>query len=290
MTSCIKCELCEHPGTLENATDKGVVPCNVRAFRENVFTVWRCTGCGSLHCVEEVDLPLYYSRYPLKNQKMTFHERIGYNNRLRFFEKQGLTKTDKILDYGCGAGLFVNFARKQGYNGIVGYDPYVSEFSDENSLLEKYDAVISYDVIEHFDDCRTFIRTLASLVKNNGIVAIGTPNADNLSISRPKDPSLHMPYHRHILSERVLLALGKEQLLFPKEIRLRSFYDSIIPTVNSRFLWSHIEKCGFLDAAVEPPQLSVVFGSASLIFAAFFGYFFPRNDYMQVIFKRGITS
>jgi hypothetical protein len=39
-----------------------------------------------------------------------------------------------------------------------------------------------------------------------------------------------------ILSERMLLALGREQGLELADIYRRSFYDSLLPTVNSRFL------------------------------------------------------
>src|SRR5260370_36249698 len=111
MSSCTRCNLCERPGTLSEAVDVGQVPCNVRRFKDHVFTLWRCTGCGCLHCKEDADLPVYYADYPLKYQKVTFSERIGYDNRVKLMHRQGVRGADSILDYGCGAGLFVNWLR-----------------------------------------------------------------------------------------------------------------------------------------------------------------------------------
>lgn len=292
MASCVECNLCDEPGTLagvaQAGAEVGAVPCNVREFSRDLFTLWRCTSCGSLHCAEDADLDRYYARYPLKTQKLTFNDRIGYRNRLRLIQKQGLTSSARVLDYGCGAGLFVGFLREQGVENANGYDPFVPEYSDQRLLDQQYDAVVSYDVIEHADDPRAFLQSLVRLVKPGGLLVIGTPNAENVSVSRKGDPSLHVPYHRHILSERVLLALGKEAGCEPSQVYERSFYDSLYPTVNSRFMWRYIEKTGgMLDAAVEPPRTDVVLRSPDLLFFAFFGYFFPLGDNIVVSFRKG---
>ena len=84
----------------------------------------------------------------------------------------------------------------------------------------------------------------------------------------------------------MLLALGREQGLEPADIYRRSFYDSLIPTVNSRFLWRYLEKSGLLDTAVEPPRTSLVLRSPDLLFSAFFGYFFPPGDWILVSFRK----
>jgi SAM-dependent methyltransferase len=262
------------------------IPCNVRRFQERVFTLWRCTGCGSLHCAEDADLALYYADYPLKRQNLGFAERIGYGNRLRLLERQGFRRSDRVLDYGCGAGLFVRSLRQKGLSQVFGYDAFVPEYQDPRRLEESYDAVVSYDVIEHDDDPREFMRLAAPLVRSRGLFVIGTPNADHVSLGRKGDPSLHPPYHRHILSERILLALGREQGLEPEHIHRRSYFDSLFPTVNSRFMWRYLGKSGLLDTAVEPPQTGLVLRSPDLLFFAFFGYFLPAGDSMIVSFRK----
>jgi len=290
MPECVQCNLCEEPGTLAGAAAAGAeigeVPCNVREFSRDLFTLWRCTGCGSLHCAEDADLDRYYARYPLKKQKLSFNDRIGYRNRWRLLQAQGLSISSKILDYGCGAGLFVDYLREQGVENAEGYDHFVPQYAEQRKLQKQYDAVVSYDVIEHSDEPRDFFRSLVDLVKPGGLLVIGTPNAENVSVHRKGDPSLHVPYHRHILSEKALLALGKEARCEPAQVYERSFYDSLYPTVNSRFMWRYIQKTGgLLDAAVEPPQTGVVLRSPDLVFFALFGYFFPLGDNIVVSFR-----
>jgi hypothetical protein len=107
-----------------------------------------------------------------------------------------------------------------------------------------------------------------------------------VSTARGGDPNLHVPYHRHILSERVLLALAREHGMEAVHIYRRSFYDSLIPTVNSRFMWRYISRTGgFLDAAVEPPDVSLVLRSPEMVLLAFGGYFWPRHDNILVTFR-----
>ncbi|OAI38624.1 hypothetical protein AYO40_06490, partial [Planctomycetaceae bacterium SCGC AG-212-D15] len=287
MAACTRCNVCAHPGTLSEARDIRQVPCNVRCFRDEAFTLWRCVGCGSIHCAEDADLERFYADYPLKQQQLTFHERIGYRNRLRWLECHGLRQRDRILDYGCGAGLFVQFLRDHGLPRVLGYDAFVPEFADPAVLGEPYDVVVSYDVIEHDDDPHDFLARLTSLVRPGGLLVIGTPNAEHVSLDRISDPALHAPYHRHILSENALVRLGREHGLDTVEVQRRSFYDSLYPTVNSRFMWQYIARCGHLDAVNEPPRTASVLLSPTLVFLAFFGYFWPRGDNMVVTFRRG---
>jgi SAM-dependent methyltransferase len=142
-------------------------------------------------------------------------------------------------------------------------------------------------VIEHHDEPRTFLRSLTTLVRPGGLLVIGTPNADHVAIDRKGDPSLHPPYHRHILSERVLLDLGQEQGLEPVHVYRRSFYDSLVPTVNSRFMWQYVRKSGgLLDAVVEPPKTGPILRNPEMLFFAFFGYFLPARDYIIVSFSK----
>ena len=61
MTACATCNVCDSPGTLAGATDVARVPCHVRCFRDEVFTVWRCTNCRSLHCAEDANLAEFYA-------------------------------------------------------------------------------------------------------------------------------------------------------------------------------------------------------------------------------------
>ena len=288
MASCIVCPLCSEPGHLATATEVAQVQCHVRRLQEYSFKVWRCTGCNSLHSGDTADLAFFYSHYPLQNHRLDFHARIGYGNRLRMLRERGLQPGNRILDYGCGTGVFLEFLREKGYRNAFGYDAFVSKYSDPSILQSRYDVVVSYDVIEHVDDPAQLMRTFTGLLRKGGLLAIGTPNADQISLKRdhPAEVELSQPYHRHILSERVLVELAKDHGFDVEHIYRRFYFDSLYPAVNTRFMWAYILGTGgMIDVAVEPPQVARVLRSPRLLFYAFFGYFFPPRGNMLASFR-----
>lgn len=77
------CNLCDDPRPLSGTRDVARVASNVRRFRHEQFTVWRCEHCRSLHAKEGVELGPYYAGYPLQNQRLDFFTRVSFRNRLR---------------------------------------------------------------------------------------------------------------------------------------------------------------------------------------------------------------
>lgn len=293
MASCTVCPFCDHPGSLTAAAERASVPCNVRQLRQHSFTVWRCSGCGSLHSAEHADLPYFYAHFPFREHRLDFHARLGYRNRLKILKRRGLKPHHRILDYGCGAGLFVQFLKEQGYAEVYGFDAYMPGFADACVLEQQYDAVVSYDVIEHLEDPRQFLAEMVGLLRPDGLLVIGTPNADHVPLTTENlsAPELSQPYHRHILSERTLLALGKEYGLTAEHVHRRFYFDTLVPGVNTRFMWGYIAVTGgVIDAAVEPPRPSVVLRSPRLWFHALFGYFFPVRGNILVSLRATGTS
>ena len=285
MTDFTVCNICENPGTIEESTEAGQVYSNVRKFKNDKFTVWRCTNCGSLHCKESVDLDQYYAHYPLQHDTLNYVNYIAYRNRLRLLKKHGLNKNHKILDFGCGSGVFVSFLRRQGYDAS-GYDAFVKTYSDRKILNTKYDVITSYDVIEHFNEPKAFLDQLVSCLTQDGLLAIGTPNADDISLSDPYKPEFHQPYHRHILSERGLLYLAAQNNLNPVMINHRWYFDTLFPMVNARFIESLMRCNGnVIDAATDKPAISLFLSNPQLLFFGFAGYFFPPKGNMQLFFR-----
>jgi SAM-dependent methyltransferase len=287
MAACLTCNLCDAAGTLSEATEVAQIRCNVRRFRDHLFTLWRCRNCNSLHCKEDADLRNYYAHYPITKQKLDFHMRVLFGNRLRFLKRQGFHSTQPLLEYGCGTGIFLRYLRAQGASNVTGYDAFVANYAGSRVLTQRYDVVVSYDVIEHAEQPRTFMSSVARLIRPGGLLIIGTPNADNLSLTNKHHPGLHPPYHRHILSERVLLDLGRDFDLFPEKICLRGYFNSPFPTVNWRFVRGYVEATGgLLDAGFESPRFDVIFRSPSLVFSAFLGALFPTHDNMLISFRK----
>ena len=287
MPDCIVCNVCDRPGAKESSPETARIPSNVRKFQNEEFTVWRCANCRSLHSLEDVDLDHYYEDYIMAGAKLNFHSRLGCANRLRMLLKHGVTRQAKILDYGCGSGVFLQYLEQRGYTQGSGYDVYIPRFSDPGVMEQTYDAIVSFDVIEHVAEPREFMATLAARLNPGGLLVVGTPNAEKLSLAKRMTVELHQPFHRHILSERALVALGEREGLASLEVRRRNWLDTLVPTVNSRFVWEYIYKSGgIVDVMLDPPRVGMVLASPRLCFFSWAGYFFPDPGSMFVIFRR----
>ena len=277
MADTTTCTLCNPAQPIERALEVRQIHSNVRKFEHETFTVWRCPQCHSLHSKEAVNLDEYYAHYPLQNHRMDAVTRAAYQNRLQSMRRFGLGPDQKVLDYGCGQGVFVEFLREQGYSA-QGYDAYVPAYADQNVLNSGYPAITAYDVIEHVDDPRAWLRQIAGYLCSGGLLVLGTPAADQIDLSDQETyiSELHQPYHRHILSESALLDLAQEAGLSLIKVEHRYYFDTMYPCVNARFGKAYLRRMGnVMDVLLEKPRPGMIFKSPHLLFYAFFGYFFP---------------
>jgi SAM-dependent methyltransferase len=172
---------------------------------------------------------------------------------------------------------------------ISGYDPFIKEYSHQSTLETIYQAVVSYDVIEHFDDVSDFFEITSTLVKPGGLLIVGTPNASGIRLDQPEEDAwlLHQPYHRHILSEQKMREIGLKYNFSTEHVLHRYYTDTYLPFLNTRFMKEYSFKAGnVLDIAIEAPQPKLLFSSPKLWFYAFFGYLFPPKGLMTVCFRK----
>jgi SAM-dependent methyltransferase len=235
-----------------------------------------------------VELARYYAAYPVHQHRLDFPVRIAYGRRLAQLRKHGLRVSDKILDYGCGNGAFVEFLKSKGYQESTGFDRFVKAFSDPAILAHSFNAVVSYDVIEHVEDPREFMCAVISLLKPGGLLVIGTPNAAAVSLERrPFDMELSQPFHRHLLSTKLLLLLGREEGLVLEHLECRSPFDTLLPGLNTAFLSALIAvRGGLLDAAAQPIVLTELLRHPKLLYSAFLGYFTASGRNVVALFEK----
>ena len=282
---CIDCTICSE-GSLDDAKEMKSVACNVREFKHESFTVWRCQACGSLHCKEPIDFDRYYANYPLDDQKLKYLTRVSYQNRIKILRRAKISKPDSILDYGCGGGLFLRYLNSRGFDRAIGFDPFCPEYRNKPDDDQKFDAVYSFGVIEHVPDPRDFLRQQRRLVHPTGTVLIATPNADGLSLSVPDGLLMHQPYHRHIFSLNGLRRLAVDEGLELVRSENRNWLDTIHPGMNSRFVTDYIEKNGgIIDALFEKRNFGKFLTTPRLWVSFWFGYFFPPTGYMICQFR-----
>lgn len=287
MNNCEKCNVCSNPGTFDRASESKAVYSNVREFKQEKFTVWRCSACNSIHSREAVDLKSYYQNYLVNKSTLNYFVKSSYYGRLRFLQKCGLKKQHQILDYGCNQGLFVSFLTQLGFIHAAGYDPYIVQHSGTEVLAQKYDFITAYDVLEHVDRPQEILSRLTNLLKPDGILVIGTPNAEEVSLANPESLELHQPFHRHIVSARVLHSMAQQAGVKIVKFNRRWYLDTIYPFVNARFVLTYVRKSGnYLDVLVEPPNWKILLVNPQLIFYGFCGYFLRWQGNMTVAMQK----
>ncbi|HVU01828.1 MAG TPA: class I SAM-dependent methyltransferase [Polyangiaceae bacterium] len=286
MRVCVVCEAESDDSKVEQAP----VRSNVRVFRNEQFVFWRCPRCGSLHARDEVDLAHYYAKYPFHDLPADWRLQAMYGNQLKRLRKAGVEASQRILDYGCGGGQFVKYLRSRGYRSVTGFDEYSAEYGDKNVLADRYDCILSQDVIEHVASPHALTEEFSRLVRPGGIIAVGTPNASAIDIQRAEDfvHTIHAPYHRHILSKGALLATGKRAGWDLLEYYPTMYSNTRIPFLNERFYFYYTQVTdGTLDALMEPVKAGALLLRAPLtLFWGLFGSFFSRGTDVMAVFRR----
>ena len=286
MPTCIICE------ETSSQVEESAVRSNCRKFGEELFRIWRCPKCLSVHATDDCDLAEAYRDYPyhlVGTQSSTqFLLNAGYRNLLARLCKVGFTRQHKLLDYGCGSGSFLRYARSKGYN-VEGFDEYSEHFSDTRVIQTQYDFVLSQDVIEHVLDPWEHLSTLSKLTVPGGIVAIGTPNAELVDMRNPVKliHALHQPYHRHLFSKRALVSLGERLNWTFVRSYAKMYAETLLPGMNGRFFDFYTQLGdNTLDFALEPLHLNILkLYSPIGLFWAFFGYFFVPEDSLMVVYR-----
>ena len=110
----------------------------------------------------------------------------------------------RVLDVGCGAGLFSEGLARMGAE-VIGIDPCIDNISaarmhaegdgelesltyllttiedHSQSLLDKYDVVVASEVIEHVDNQELFLEKCSAVIKPSGSIFLTTENKTFLS-------------------------------------------------------------------------------------------------------------
>ena len=132
-----------------------------------------CPGCDLIwaDAAERIDAEAQRRRYLLHENSL---ENAGYRlmleSAIAMLARHGL-RTGRVLDYGCGAvPLLAQLLAARGYEPIS-YDPL---FAPNADLSRSFDAIISIETFEHFEQPAQELRRLTSLLSPAGLLVIRT--------------------------------------------------------------------------------------------------------------------
>jgi SAM-dependent methyltransferase len=175
------------------------------------FRIVKCFECGlcktdPFSTSDEVDR-IHANIYTIENRLAIYSSRknefVGrYRRQLREISAVKNNCGNKLLDVGCSAGFFLKIAKDEGYEvfGIevseetgnyaqqkYGLDVFIGTLTDAGFPDKRFDVITLWDVIEHVHDPNLFLLEVKRILKDDGILAIQSPNMDSQMASFSKD-------------------------------------------------------------------------------------------------------
>jgi SAM-dependent methyltransferase len=166
-------------------------------YLKRIFTLFHCSACGFYFVSNpEIDYAKVYNMdyYAGKGADPSvnyLYELSNYSQTVRNYEWQGIcqvvekilgkSKQLKWLDYGCGAGGLVRYAKESFGADAVGFDQEgitdevrrsgltVLSLEELNQSENKFDVVTAIEVLEHCVDPIQELSTIRRLLKPGGI-------------------------------------------------------------------------------------------------------------------------
>ena len=194
------CPVCEYP----DARLKWELSDRFFATTEESFPVFECAGCGLLFQDSSRVKDRLGEFYPddywwegkdglLSSLERGYREWMVRHDHVRFLERVFTAQRDlRLLDIGCGGGLFVRLAREAGFDAwgletseravelahregnhwITAGDESTFEVDD----ADRFDIVTLFHVLEHVVDPFRYLRKVQKLMRKPGHLIVQVPN------------------------------------------------------------------------------------------------------------------
>lgn len=200
-------------------------------FEKFEVKILNCLNCNHIYShktpkkIEEA-----YSNRFHQNQSLKSYDSIR-KFRINRFAKERINlilkykKSGNFLDYGCGTGWLIEYAKSK-FKNIEGYEPTkklaeitadnlnINIFSDfKNRKISKYDIITLYDVIEHVSNPKSLVNNIHKMMNKSALLVIYTPNSNSFSFDYLKEKSnlVIPPLHLHFFNNDSLTYLLKKK-------------------------------------------------------------------------------
>lgn len=140
-----------------------------------------------------------------------------------FLTVKGIHKQSEILDYGCGAGQFVDELNSLGYENTIGYDPFLQKKQIKKGKIyltneldelkpKRWDVITLNHVFEHLQEPIEILRNLRNLLKENGKLILRFPIIDSYAFEKYQKNWVQFDAPRHLnLFTRLSIQLAVEK-------------------------------------------------------------------------------
>ncbi|MEO6547801.1 MAG: class I SAM-dependent methyltransferase [Ferruginibacter sp.] len=189
----------------------------------------------------------------------SFYEELQKNNSWYYAKERWehkiaigrLKTTDKVLEIGCGDGVFLDIMKNKGIRdieaielnelavnelrikGFSAYNETIESFARHNQ--EKYDVVCFFQVLEHIYDIKSFLEAALSTLKKGGKMMIAVPHNNPYLLRYDINHTLNLPPHHAGLWNQQ--AFEKLPGFFEMEVS----YITIMPLTEYK-MWYRIQR------------------------------------------------
>jgi SAM-dependent methyltransferase len=153
-------------------------------------------------------------------------------------------KTGLFLDVGCGVGCLINCAKERGFSSQgVEISTWAAGFAREKTGLnvitgsleeaayhsDMFDVVVVNHVLEHVPDPGTLLREIRRIVKPDGLIVVGVPNAGSIMarLAGAQWASLRPDEHRWHFTPDTIKALVRKEGLRLLRFEARDNYSAV---------------------------------------------------------------
>ena len=264
----MKCYLCE---STSFTTRKG----KVRDAPD--LNILECANCGlvSLSSVEHIQ-PGFYEESGMHGTVAmpmdTWLKETDWDDQRRFDMLKPQIQNKRLLDFGCGAGGFINKAQHLA-DTVTGieleqrvheyWEDQIKIYSSPESTEDEYDLVTAFHVVEHLPDPREMLKRLAKMLTKNGRMVVEVPSSEDVLLTLyDSDAFQRFTYwsqHLFLFNAETLQKLVKQAGLRIVSIQQYQRYP-----LSNHLYWLSQNKPGghqkwsFLDS----PELNVAYSNA----------------------------
>ena len=240
----IKCNLCDGEET------------NI-LLEKNSFYLVKCKRCGLVYTNPRLKESISYERYDNGNLNSYLSALSAANEFLIYLEvlknSEIYRNKNKILDIGCGTGLFLKKAREEKWNVFgIELSEIAIDYAKKNYNLDLikgelkdvkfpdgyFDVITMWEVIEHLQNPKEELKEIFRILREGGLLFLSTPNFNSLNfILRKKNWCIINPSdHIYYFTPKTLKKLLKNAGFKIRNLRTFGFnITNTILTLNSVF-------------------------------------------------------